>query len=564
MRNKFVIILIIISISVGVAGFWYYQKNIYSKEIIKLEISAPERVETGEEVEYIVKYKNNGDTRVEEPKLVFEYPENSITEDGYLRDEVGSEELGEAIYPGQEKTFQFKARLLGKENENRQAKAILTYRPKNLESRYESKTTFTSIIEKVPLTFEFDFPSKVESDKEIKFQLNYFSYIDYPLSDLGIKIEYPSNFEFKRASPPALENTEWTINLLDKSEGGRIEITGEVSGNIGEKKIFEAKLGLWQDGEFILLKETSKGIEIIEPSLYISQQINGNPQYVANAGDLLHYEIFFKNIGEKALTNLSLVTKLEGKIFDLETLKTFDGVFGPGDNSIIFDWKKVSKLRFLDSQEEGRVEFWLNLKDDWQMDNLEDKNLTIKNKIYLAQQAREEFTYKVNSKLVVEQKGYFNDTVFGNSGPIPPRAGETTTYTISWQIKNYYNPLKNVRVKAVLPAEVNLTGKIFPEEQNEKFAFDPSSREIVWNIGDLEAGIGVLDSDVTTISTSLAFQLAFKPTVSQKGRTPEIIKEVSIFAEDSWTEELLKSSDESINTTLPDDESITEQQGIVQ
>ncbi len=564
MRNKLILFLIFLSVLIGVTGFWYYQKNIYSKEIIKLEILGPEQVEAGEEVEYIVRYKNNGDTRVEEPILIFEYPEHSITEDGYLRDELGPEEIGDAIYPGEEKTFQFKARLLGKEKENKQAKAVLTYRPKNLESRYESKTTFTSIIEKVPLTFEFDFPSKIESDKEIKFQLNYFSYINYPLSDLGIKIEYPSGFEFKRASPPALENTEWSINLLDKSDGGRIEITGKISGDVGEKKIFEAELGIWQNGEFVLLKEASKGIEIIEPSLYIFQQINGNPQYVADAGDLLHYEIFFKNIGEKALTDLSLVTKLEGKIFDLETIKTFDGNFGPGDNSIIFDWKKVPKLQFLDSQEEGRVEFWINLKDDWQMDNLGDKNLTIKNRIYLSQQAREEFITKVNSKLVVEQKGYFNDTVFGNSGPISPEVGQTTTYAIIWQIKNYYNDIKNVKVKAILPSGVDLTGKIFPESQREKFSFDSNSREIVWNIEDLGAGQGVLDSDVTAISMSLAFQIAFTPTSSQKGQTPEIIKEVSIFAEDTWTEELLESKCSGINTTLPDDETVTEQQGIVQ
>ncbi|MGB2762176.1 MAG: hypothetical protein WBC21_01395 [Minisyncoccales bacterium] len=561
MRNKLVLFLIILSVGIGVTGFWYYQKNIYSKEIIKLEILGSEKVEAGQEIEYVVKYKNNGDTRVEEPKLIFEYPENSITDDGYLRDEISSEELGNAIYPGQEKTFSFKARLLGKEGEKKQAKAVLTYRPKNLESRYESKTTFTSEIEKVPLTFEFDFPSRIESDKEIKFHLNYFSYINYPLSDLGIKVEYPFGFEFIKASPSALENTEWTINLLDKSEGGRIEITGKISGDVGEKKIFEAEFGVWQKGEFVLLKEASKGIEIIEPSLYISQQINGNPQYVANAGDLLHYEIFFRNIGEKALTNLSLVTKLEGKLFDLESIKTFDGVFGPGDNSIIFDWKKVSKLQFLDSQDEGRVEFWINLKDDWQMDNLGDKNLTIKNKIYLSQQAREEFITKVNSKLVIEQKGYFQDAAFGNSGPIPPEVGQTTTYTIIWQIKNYYNDIKNVRVKAVLPQEVSLTAKIFPEEQNEKFAFDSSSREIVWNTGDLEAGQGVLDS----ISVpNIAFQIAFTPTISQTGQTPEIIKEVSIFAEDTWTEELLESSDEPINTTLPDDETVNESQGIIQ
>ena len=546
--------------AVGAVGFGYYQyyeKNIYSKEIIKLEISGPDQVEAGQEVEYIVKYKNNGDIRVEKPKLVFEYPEHSITDDGYLRNEIGSQELGEAIYPGQEKILYFKTRILGKEGESKEAKATLTYRPKNIESDYKSETSFNSVISRVPLTFDFDFPSRIQSGKEIEFSLNYFSYIDYPLSDLGIKIVYPSGFEFKKASPAALESTEWSINLLEKSEGGRIEITGKLSGNVGQQKIFEAQLGIWKEGEYIVLKEISKGVEIIEPSLYITQQINGNPQYVANAGDVLHYEIFFRNIGEKALTNLSLVTKLEGKPFDLETIKTFDGDFGPGDNSIIFDWKKVNKLQFLDSQEEGKVEFWVNLKEDWKIDNLGDSNLTLKNTIYLGQQAREEFTYKVNSKLTIDQRAYFNETFFGNSGPLPPEAGKTTTYTILWQVQNYYNHIENVKVKAVLPKEVNLTGKIFPEEQSEKFSFDSNSREIVWNIGEL-------DPNIDNQNSILVFQVSFMPTSSQKGTTPEIIRQVSIFAEDTWTEEILKSEDEAINTGLPDDEGVNEQQGIVQ
>ncbi len=560
MNNKSIFIIILLFLAVGAVGFGYYQyyeKNIYSKEIIKLEISGPDQVEAGQEVEYIVKYKNNGDIRVEKPKLVFEYPEHSITDDGYLRNEIGSQELGEAIYPGQEKILYFKTRILGKEGESKEAKATLTYRPKNIESDYKSETSFNSVISRVPLTFDFDFPSRIQSGKEIEFSLNYFSYIDYPLSDLGIKIVYPSGFEFKKASPAALESTEWSINLLEKSEGGRIEITGKLSGNVGQQKIFEAQLGIWKEGEYIVLKEISKGVEIIEPSLYITQQINGNPQYVANAGDVLHYEIFFRNIGEKALTNLSLVTKLEGKPFDLETIKTFDGDFGPGDNSIIFDWKKVNKLQFLDSQEEGKVEFWVNLKEDWKIDNLGDSNLTLKNTIYLGQQAREEFTYKVNSKLTIDQRAYFNETFFGNSGPLPPEAGKTTTYTILWQVQNYYNHIENVKVKAVLPKEVNLTGKIFPEEQSEKFSFDSNSREIVWNIGEL-------DPNIDNQNSILVFQVSFMPTSSQKGTTPEIIRQVSIFAEDTWTEEILKSEDEAINTGLPDDEGVNEQQGIVQ
>jgi len=558
MRRKFITFLILLATIAGIAGFYYWQKNLYSKEVLKLEILAPEEVEIAEDFEYIVKYKNNGQVRLEEPKLVFEYPKYSIVEGGVLRKEIFLED----IYPGEERTLPFKARLLGKEGQTFQAKATLSYQPKNLKARYESTTTFTTLIKSVPLNFEFDLPSKVESGKEFKFRLNYFSNIDYPLSDLRCKIEYPSGFEFIESTPPSLEKIEWEAPPLNKAEGGRIEIVGRLRGEVGEQKIFQAELGTWQEGEFVLLKKAVKGTEIIKPALYITQQINGNPAYVANPGDLLHYEVFFKNIGEEALIDLSLVTTLTGSSFDLETLKAPDGEYGTGNNSILWEWRRVGDLQFLNVQEEGKVEFWVRLKEEWEIPSSEGKEV-IKNKIYLSQ-VKEEFTNKVNSKLVVIQKGYFQDEVFGNSGPIPPKAGETTTYTIMWQAKNYYNYVENVKVKAILPQNVKLTGKIFPEEETEKFTFDSQSREIVWNVGELSVGQGVLSPTASSGGPNIAFQVALTPESAQTGKSAEIIGQAKIEGEDSWTKETLREAASNINTTLPDDQTITEEMGRVQ
>lgn len=560
--RKFIFLIIILAILVGITGLYYYQKNIYSKEILKLEIFGPEKATIYQEIEYLVKYKNNGNTRLEEPELIFEYPKYSLSI-GFESQRVilGPDKLGEAIYPGEERQLYFKARLIGREGEGKIAKASLSYRPKNLKARYESTTSFTAIISSVPLTFEFDLPSKAESGRELKFRLNYFSNLDYPLSNLRIKIEYPSNFEFLESNPRALEKTEWERALLNKAEGGRIEISGKLFGEVGEQKIFRAELGIWQEGEFILLKEAVRGVEIVKPSLYILQQINGNPQYIASPGDLLYYEIFFKNIGEKALNNLFLIVNLEGKAFDFETIKAPLGKFEPGSNSIVFDWRRVPKLQFLDAREEGKVEFWIELKEEWEMAGPQDKNPVIKNKIYLSQ-AREEFITKVNSKLVIEQKGYFQDEVFGNSGPIPPKVGETTTYTIMWQVKNYYNDVKNVKIKATLLEQVKLTGKIFPEDT--KLTYDSQSREIVWEVGDLEAGKGILPGSTSGGGPNIAFQIAFSPNASQKGQTPELIGQAKISGEDTWTEAMIESVAKAIDTTLPDDSTISEQQGIVQ
>jgi len=553
--NKRTLFIVILAVIVGIAGFYYYQKNIYSKEILKLEILGSEEADLLNEIEYIVKYKNNGDTTLEQPELTFVYPEYSIPSEGSsLTVTKKSEELGGAIYPGEERTFHFKARLLGKEGTAEEAKASLSYQPKNLTARYKSETTFTTVIKKVPITFDFDLPTKIAIGKDLKFRLNYFSNVDYPISHLRVTVDYPSDFEFIESLPKALEKTEWDIGLLNKAAGGRIEITGRLNGDVGEEKVFRAKIGIWQNGEFILLKEISSGITVINPSLDIYQQINGNTKYIANPGELLHYQIFFRNVGYEQLSNLFLIVKMEGSAFDFSTLQSPQGEFRSGDNSIMFDWKGIPDLQFLDPDQQGEVEFWIKLKNDWSITDSQGKNPAIKDTIYLSQ-VQQEVVYKVNSRLEISQKGYFNDEVFGNSGSFPPKiGGEPTTYTIVWQLKNYYNEINNVKVKAVLPFCCDLTGLIFPEEQSSKFTFDSQSREIVWSAGDLKASQGVAGTQAPNIS----FQIKFTPLGNQLGQSPEIIGKAMITGEDQWTNETLESTSHGVTTALPDDKSISD------
>jgi len=560
MKKKFIIFLTLLTVALGVAGFWYYQKNSYSKEILKLEILGPTEASLGEEVEYIVKYKNNGEVRLENPKLVFEYPEYSIIDSGDpIRKEIGEEELGEAIYPGEEKTISFKCRLLGKEDQSRIAKASMSYQPKNINAWYETDTTFTTIIKKVPISFQFDLPSKVEPGEDLKVRLNYFSNVDFPLSNLRVKMEYPPGFNFEKSDPESLGEKEWEIGLLNRAEGGRIEVTGSLQGELGEEKIFRAELGSWKDGEFVSLKEINKGVEIVKPDIYITQQINGSPEYIASPGDLLHYDVIFKNLGEEPLSNLFMVIQLEGGIIDLESIKAPGGDFELGDNSIVFDWRDNPQLAFLDSQEEGEIDFWIELKDDWEISNPQrDKNLLVGNKIILSE-AREEFETKVNSKLDLVQKAYYEDEVFGNSGAIPPQVSRRTTYTITWQVKNYYNRVEDVKVRTILPDEVELTGKIYPEEEEEDFVFDSDSREIIWNVKDLDPGAGIV-SPASTIS----FQVRLLPTPSQKGEPAILINESEVSGEDQWTEQIIIDTASSTDTTLPDDDTISEEMGIVE
>lgn len=550
MRNRLILVIIISAVLIGLIGY-LWQRQSFSKEVLHLEILSLREVDFLEEVEYIVKYKNNGTVLLEEPRLIFEYPKQAIVPDGRpLWQEITLQD----IYPREERTVSFKARLLGKEGENITVKASLSYRPKNLTARYESDTTFTTVIKSVPITFEFDLPSKIESAKNFTFRINYFSNLDYPLTDLRVQAEYPSGFEFVESSPRSLEKDEWLIPILNKNKGGRIEITGRISGQVSDARIFVAKLGVFKEGEFILLKEVKKGLEIIKPLIYIRQEINRNPQYTARPGDWLHYEIYFKNIGENILNDLFIISQLEGQAFDSGTIRSDLGQTESGSNFVIFDGRKISQLQYLLPMEERKVDFRIKVKDD--LGSVEKPILI--NKISV-NDVRGEFITRISSKLEVVQKGFFQDEVFGNRGPIPPRVGEATTYTIIWQVKNYYSLVKDIKVRAVLPLGLELAGKIFPENEATKFSFDSQSREIIWSVGGLEKGSGVF-----TPTKNIAFQVSFTPNELQRGQTPKIINAATITGEDSWTDRILEAVSPAIDTTLPDDETITEEMGKVQ
>ncbi|MCU0653097.1 MAG: hypothetical protein MUD10_02450 [Candidatus Pacebacteria bacterium] len=253
----------------------------------------------------------------------------------------------------------------------------------------------------------------------------------------------------------------------------------------------------------------------------------------------------------KSISNDSL----EGSLYDLTSVRADTGSFQGGDNSIVFDWKQNNKLAYLGTMDEGKVEFWVKLRDD--MSQMGQPGLN--NKVVIGP-AREDFATKVSSKLDLVQKGFYNDEIFGNSGPNPPRVGSRTTYTINWQIKNYYSDVKGVIAKVVLGAQTDfLSDKVFPEDQMSKLTYDSATRELTWNVGDMAAGQGAL-----TNPPNVSFQVAFNPSEAQANAKATIVGPVSVQASDSWTDSELNSNSAAVETSSLADGSASGGQGIVQ
>ena len=543
MSKKIFFIIFAVIVAVFVA-FLYYREGTFSKEILKLEILGPDTAKIGDEIQYTVQYKNNGNFVLEQAKLTFILPDNSLTEDGKT---IFTRNLND-IYPGNQESVTFKARLLGKDGDLKTAKASLSYVPKNITAAYESDTTFITKIDSTPVTLDFDLPTKVEQGKSLQYSINYFSNVDYPLENLSIKIDPVPGFDFVSSDPSSLDKSEWKLQTLNKAQGGRISITGNVSATASQNLTFAASLGMWQNGNFILMKQAGVTVQVIQPLLFISQQVNGSSSYVASPGETLHYQIFFRNIGSTPFDNLFMVTKLDSPALDMSTVQADEGGQAQAnDNMIVWDQSQVAQLRHLDVQAQGEVDFDVKVKSDWNPSAADANNTVINDEVNISQ-ITQKFTVKVSSGLVISQKGFYKSSDITNSGPTPPKAGQATTYTINWEIKNYFSDAKNVKVKVTLPKNVSLTGQILPQDESSNFSFDSASREIVWSAGDIQAGTGVTGDPVT-----LSFQVSLTPDSSQRGSAAPLIGQVQISGENQFTNTTITSQDSGIDTSLPDD-----------
>jgi hypothetical protein len=126
---------------------------------------------------------------------------------------------------------------------------------------------------------------------------------------------------------------------------------------------------------------------------------------------------------------------------------------------------------------------------------------------------------------------------FGDSGPIPPTVGEVTTYTLTVVAEAGANDISNAVVETALPVYVNWLDQY---EAPGTITFNPVSKDLEWEVGDIEAGD----------RKELVFQVSLQPSSSQIGMDPTLLKRQTVRATDSFTDARLRDDASAVTTEL--------------
>ena len=558
----FLSVLILIILTYLIFGF----KSFDEKKLL-IKISCPTEITGGQQVKYKVTVENQNRIALEDATLAFYFPKGSFDFQGALP--VSREKAFQSVFigtirPGQKIEKDFVARIMGKEEEKKFANVSLTFQPKGISKQLQKTVSLALTIKQVPVTITIDAPTEIVSGSDIFYRIHYVNTSSISFDNLRLKVDFPAGFKLISSQPePSQEDNIWAIGSLASMQEGQIQLRGIIKGQKDEQKTLEVFLQGKQGGEFVNYTKEIASTNIVGSPLYLAAKINGSEDYIARAGDTLNYRVTFRNDFDVPLEEVFVKAHLYGNMFDFSQLNT-SGSFDITTNTITWTAKEVPGLHRLKPSQEGHINFSVGLKNNFPIMSFNDKNFSvgvsfeistkkIPSLLGLSKVYRKiELLTKISTRLVLSAKSYHqeNSSSIVNYGPVPPRVGQETTYTIHWSIVNYSNDLENAKVSARLPAGVQWKGNYTANYKREGIYYNENTRTVSWDIGKIPATTGVLHG---LPSYEAVFQVSVLPAPSDVGRVLILTEKAIIQGKDAFTgEEITASGSETTSACAYD------------
>jgi hypothetical protein len=575
-------IIRIVSITAGAAviillGYWGYKwikNSSFSDTKVIIEITGPAEIDSSRSTSYKIKYSNNNRVSLKDAEIILNYSDNFQPEENAKLEPAGYGssriKLGE-MKGHSEGEFELKGKFYAPQDYVIYLKATLNYIPSNFSSPFQAQNQMAVKVKASPLDLRVTAPREASSGENVEYSIDYKNLSSRSFGDLRVKVEYPDGFEFKESDPAPAEGKEiWYVGNLDVNQSGRIIVKGVMTGIKDEAKIVKVYLGnLGGGGQFITYSQKEEITKIRGLPLSIVQMTEGTADNTVNPSGRVYYILNYKNEGGIGLRDVIITLEIKTKVLDFSKLELDNGSYDSSKGVITWKASDILGLKNLEPGQGGVIRLSVPVVNIVPVKSAEDKNFTINSVAKIDSPdiptplgsnktiASSELSIKLNSKVILEAKGYYNDANIKNSGPIPPQVGKETTYTLHWLITNISNDISNVKVSAFLPTGLKWKGKTYPD--SETINYNERTNQIIWQVGKLDNGVGVLNSP-----REVSFKVGVTPESSQLKKFLTLLNASTLTAKDLFTLKDINVEIKEKNSQLREDSGISSDGYMVQ
>jgi hypothetical protein len=539
-------------------GFAYYKftnnDTSVSSDKIDIEVIGNAFTKGGEELSLQIEIKNNNNASLELANLIVEYPkgaeDNNVDVMRLPRDTIGTIRPGESVIKNVEVT------LFGEEKSIRNIKVSLEYHPEGSNAIFTKDKYYPVTISLAPLSLMIEGPTTAISNQPVSFKIKAILNTTLPSDNTILQITYPNNFIFSESIPqPSVGNSIWDLSSITSTDPIEIEVKGQLIGQDGDEQVFHiyagTRSGSNQSLINIVYSSVIQKVLITKPFLEARILINGQDsnEYAVSGGSTVNAEVSWANNLSNRITDGQIIVSLSGNVFDKNTVSSMNGFYDSLNNKIIWDRNSVSELAEINPGEKGTVSFSFKPLSLIGLSTIKDPkvsiNVSIKGREPLLGSTYNDINNFSEKIVKIVSDFQIASSAFYLSGNMPPKAETETSYTVNWTLSNSANSITGAEARSLLPIYVKWGG--LSQGKNENVSYNEVTREVVWNIGAVRPNTGI-DSN-----REASFILLIRPSLSQVGSVPQLMKEVYLSGTDSFTNSVIKSIRNAVTTSLVND-----------
>lgn len=551
------------------AYMFFGGSNTVSADNIEINILGNAFVSGGEELPLKIEIVNRNNVALEYVDLLLEYQEGAGAGESLKRDRVTV-----GTVPAGGKTEQLVNLILfGQQGTTRDINITLEYRVSGSSSIFIKPELYVVNISSTPVNILVEGPSVTNTNQNISFDITTSLNTENAIPKMMLVVNYPPGFDFKSATPaPTFSNNTWVLGDLDKGAEKKIRINGVIVADSGTDRAFNIYTGTAnpQDEQRIgtQLNSQSYVLAIEKPfiDLVLTTGGSSSQEVVAQSDKMTQGEIRFTNNLETKITDVEVTAKFSGNVFDVSSVETENGFYDSAKQTIVWNSQTEEMLDEINPGDRGKLGFAFKPSASASSSarnpeiNIEisvrGRDPSVGNTF---QNITSFIKQKVKFSTSMQMTGYalYNSGPFENTGPVPAVPGQPTTYTILLSVANTTNKVSGAKVKSVLPLYVDWVGAVSPSSQSVNY--DSATREVIWDIGNVEAGTG------TTFSPrQVYFKVRLNPSNSQSGSNPNLLLDPTLTGKDTFTQVDIIRNMQPINTRLNRDSGYNAQNDGVQ
>lgn len=526
-------------------------RNTVSGDNITLSLNGPFTLSGGDVMSLQVGITNTNGTPIESATLVIEYPPGTRSAEGEGQELLNDRLALGRIGAGETMNKTFHIRVFGEENQESTIKASIEYRVAGSNATFNKEAPpFNFKIGSAPVVIQVEGDKTISSGEETTLTLSITSNSPSPINDLLVKAEYPSGFDFTKSEPaPISGRNVWRIDTLKPEETVKIKISGAVVGIESEKRVlkFTAGAASSRDSSSIasVMAVASAEIDVEAPFLATTVTIDNSREETVSVapGVQASSMVELKNVLGDPVYDVAVEVVLSGNALLDTDVQAIGGHYDSNSRTIRWDRSSDQSLERIEPGKTTRLSFTLRPQTAGVQTPQVSFSVRVSGRRVSENNAREEISGTIKRTIRVESKPTLEANVSrssSDSGPIPPVVGQNSTYTVVWRAKSTANSLSGAVVSASLPSYVTWTGVTGGAGT---WSYNPTSRVVEWRAGEVGPGRDV----------SGTFQISLLPSASQIDRTPTIVGDSSLRANDNFTGSVLRATAGELTTEISGD-----------